>query len=389
MDKPLNVLHVIGGGEFGGAEQHILSLLDAFAHHPVKAEVVTFYDSVFSQKLRDRGFRVTVIQPYGRFDFRLYTALKRQFQKKQPDLIHSHGVRANFFARLAGKKAGVKGIVTTVHSILRHDYPQPWLYRIAHLMESGTAGKTDRFIAVSQTVKTDLIEKGIEKRHIALIRNGIDVDRFQPHQEHTDRSLRLRREWGIPETAIVVGTTARLVPVKGLNHLLEGFAMALRQDPSQRDTLYLLIVGDGPERTALQTLARTYGIHNHTVFAGFRTDIRDCLNAIDLYMNTSLSEGLPISLMEAMAAEKPVIVTEVGGMKELLTHEKTGLFIPSGASDPVARSILELIHHPALKRELAENARTLIETDYSHRVMAQKHIELYQNLVQGHFDDGS
>lgn len=187
------------------------------------------------------------------------------------------------------------------------------------------------------------------------------------------------RNGTFPDEAIVVGTTARLVPVKDIPCLLQGFSLTLEKTPNLR----LLIVGDGPERRELEKLTGDLDIREYVVFAGFRQDIPECLAAMDIYINTSRSEGQPISLMEAMASQKPVIVTEVGGMKEMITAGKTGLFIPPERPDAVREAIQRLVQNPSLMQKLGANGKALIEAHYSRKTLAESHVKLYEDLIKG------
>lgn len=383
MDNKVKILHVIGGGEFGGAEQHILSLIDQFRNSAFDASVITFYDALFAQKLRDRGAAITVIQQYGRFDFRIINELTQFFKRINPDIIHTHGVRANFSARIAAKRANIRNVVTTVHSILKHDYPKPHTYFLAHLMERVTQSITKHFIAVSAGVKEQLLADGVKEEQITVIENGINSSLYIPTDIRAEAGRKLREEWQIPAERFVIGTLARLVPVKGLNYLIQGMAKALESEPN----LHLLIVGDGPEKENLRLLAQKSGIDDHVTFAGFRSDVANCLAAIDLYINCSLSEGTSVSVMEAMAAEKPLILTYVGGMTKMAVHEESALFIPSQSAEAITDSILRIVREPMLRERLARSARAIVEERYSVEAMAQKQAEVYQQVLKGNYGD--
>ena len=138
MKSGLRVTHIIGGGEFGGAEEHILQLLEVLKEHNITPHVICFYDSLFAKRLRERNIEVDVLA-YGRFDFTLYFGLVKLLKEKQPNIVHTHGVKANFFGRLAAKKANISPVVTTVHSLLKFDYEHPvarfvvrWLKKERH-----------------------------------------------------------------------------------------------------------------------------------------------------------------------------------------------------------------------------------------------------------------
>lgn len=379
MAQSIKLLHIIGGGEFGGAEQHILSLMKLYPHYSIDATVLTFYDSIFAQKLREQNYKVITLHTYNRYDFRLYTALCRVIQEIQPDIIHTHGVRANFFGRRAAQLGEHHIVVTTIHSILRHDYPTTFRYVIAHLMERTTQRLTDHFIAVSDAIKEQLLRDRVSTDRITVIQNGIDVHSYSANDHRLERAHQLRNEFGIPKDRLIVGTNARLVPVKGLPYLIHGFAKALQQDRS----LHLFIAGDGPDREQLEQLIRQVQIEDHVSLVGFRHDVADCLAMIDVYVNCSLSEGTPVSVMEAMAAAKPLILTNVGGMKEMAEHERSAIFIPPQSDDAIASSILRLKHDEPLRERLGQAAYNTVKERYSIEGMAQQQIRIYEQLLKG------
>lgn len=379
MDNALHILHVIGGGEFGGAEQHIISLMDHYQDHAINATVITFYDSIFAQKLREAGHSVIPIERFGRFDLRILTALIRIFNKLNPDIVHTHGVRANFFARLAAKRSQNKKVITTVHSMLRHDYPKTIPYIIASLMERFTQTIPSHYIAVSDAIKQQLISNKIDENKITLIQNGINAMNYARTPTISAQAITLRQAWNIHADAFVIGTIARLVPVKGLHDMIAGMAIALKQDAS----LHLLIVGDGPEKERLQQLITEYQIDHHVSMVGFRTDVAACLSAMDAYINCSLSEGTPISVMEAMAAEKPLILTAVGGMVEMAQDEVSALMIPAKSPESIATSILRLKNESTLREQLATTARKTVEERYTVEAMTRQQINIYNEVVEG------
>lgn len=379
MEKRLKVVHVIGGGEFGGAEQHILSLMNHYDKRIIDATVVVFYDTVFAQRLREAKHRVLIIGGFGRFDLRIVTALVRQFQNIQPDIVHTHGVRANFFARIAAKRAYVPAIFTTVHSVLRHDYTKLIPYRIAHLLERYSQSITTHFIAVSTPIVEQLLAQGVHKDDITLIANGIDATPYVPTGAMADTATSLRDEWYIPHDRLIIGTIARLVPVKALDTLLDGFATALQQDAA----LHLLIVGDGPERERLQQYTRNIGIDSHVTFTGFRSDVAICLHMMDIYVNCSISEGTPVSVMEAMAAAKPLLLTAVGGMRAMAEDGVSALMIEPNDSDAIATGITRLKRDEQLRTSLATHAQQNVRAHYTIDVMTTQQVQLYFDVLKG------
>jgi len=375
----LRILHVIGGGEFGGAEQHILNLLSSFPPEEVEAGVVCFYNSAFAEQLRRAHIPVVTLERYGRFDLRLLQGLKETFRQIQPDIIHTHGVKANFFSRLAGREMGAR-MITTVHSHLRYDYPNPLVYLLVTLLERGTRHLNDHYITVSGAIGELLERQGVSAKRITLIYNGLPLAPFRRTEERARDRQRLRAEWQLEEDAFVFGAVARMVPVKGIHFLLEAFSrfMQQRDYPACR----LVLVGDGPERNKLEELAERLELTPYVRFAGFRQDIPACLHAFDAFVHASLYEGLGYTIIEAMASELAVAVTEVGGVKEFVTAEKTGLLVPPGQIEPLAAAMERLADDHLLRQRLSQAALEMVEQTFSIEQMARQTLQLYHQLLE-------
>ncbi|REK63357.1 MAG: glycosyl transferase [Brevibacillus sp.] len=374
----LRVLHVIGGGEFGGAEQHILNLVTSLPQEAVDVAVVCFYNSLFADELRKAGVSVIPLDRFGRFDVRLLQALRDTFRRYQPDIVHTHGVKANFFSRLAVRGTGPV-LVTTVHSHLRYDYVHPLAYAAVTMMERSTRRWNRHFVAISGALADILRQEGVPKDRISIIYNGMDLAPYrQTHRRVEDRK-RLRAEWNIPEEAFLFSTVARFVPVKGLPHLIDAFAQ-LTRNPGTED-VRLVMVGDGPERALLETKVREHRLEDKVRFAGFRQDIPACLHACDAFVHSSLYEGLGYTLIEAMASEVPVIASNVGGVKEFVKDRVTGLTVEPGDVERLSRAMQELHQSPELRETLVENALRTAEDTFTIKRMAECTLALYQRLV--------
>ena len=370
---------MIGGGEFGGAEQHILHLVTTFPSNEVEVAVVCFYDSLFADKLREAGIRVITLHQFGRFDLRLLQALRQTFLSFQPDVIHTHGIKANFFSRLAALSLRVP-LVTTVHSSLRYDYTGSITYLIVSLMERSTSWLNRHYIAISGALAEIIRTQGVPAERISVIYNGMDLAPYrQNHQRAADKS-RLRAEWDIPEEAFLYGTVARFVPVKGLPILIDAFAQ-LVADSKQEHGPYLVLVGDGTERTLLEEKVREHGLEQRVRFAGFRQDIPACLHAFDAFVHSSLYEGLGYTIIEAMASEVPVVASNVGGVKEFVFDEQTGLVVPPGDAAALRKAMERLWQSPDLRETMVQNALKKAESSFSIEQMTRQILELYKKLL--------
>ncbi|WP_139491593.1 glycosyltransferase [Brevibacillus dissolubilis] len=380
MNRKLRVLHVIGGGEFGGAEQHILNLLSNLPKDRVDAKVVCFYDSLFAQKLREAGIAVSALHQYGRFDWRLYQGLKQEFRDFSPDLIHTHGVKANFVGRLAARGTGTV-LATTVHSNLRYDYVNPLAYTVASMMERVTRGWNHHYIAVSAALRDILVKEGVSSKKISVIYNGMDLAPFLERPADADeRKAALYQEWGVPVEAFVFGTVARFVQVKGLSYMIEAFAQL---DPATGTRPnHLVLVGDGPERASLEALSASLGVSDRVHFPGFRQDIPDCMRAFDLFVHSSIYEGLGYTIIEAMASGIPVIASDVGGVKEMVTHQQDGLLTPPAKPDLLADAMRHLSIDLSLQEKLVQEALTKTTRSFTIQQMADDTLTLYTNLIE-------
>jgi len=368
---------VIGGGEFGGAEQHILNLVSTFSAKEVEVAVVCFYDSLFAGKLRKTGITVITLNRFGRFDLRLLRALRDTFRSFQPAIIHTHGVKANFFSRLASRGMRVP-LVTTVHSSLRYDYASPLAYAIVSLMERSTRQWNRHYIAISGALASILRENGIADRCISVIYNGMDLSPYRQTQRRDEDRARLRTEWNIPQDAFVFGTVARFVPVKGLPVLVDAFAQLVRQAQARP---CLVLVGDGPERAGLEEQVRRLGLEDLVRFAGFRQDIPACLHACDAFVHSSYYEGLGYTLIEAMASEVPVIASNVGGVKEFVFHEDTGLVVEPGNPPALAQAMEQLWQSGRLRDAMVRQALEKVERTFTIEQMAEQVLSLYRKLI--------
>jgi glycosyltransferase involved in cell wall biosynthesis len=371
MEERYSVIHVIGGGEFGGAEEHIIRLMARLPEHGVRGKVVCFYEAGLSQTLREMGVEVEVLS-YGRFDMRLISGLRRLFERDRPHVIHTHGVKANFFTRLAAR--GLREappLVTTVHSLLRYDYLNPLAYLGAHWMETKTRRWNRHFIAVSRSIRDSLIAEGAAEQDITVVHHGIDYERFAAAEGS------LRAEYGIPDDAFVIGAVTRLVKIKAMDDLIRAMPRIVRERPDAK----LVLVGSGPEEDALKKLAWDQGVEEHVIFAGFRRDIPACMHSFDVFVSASLSEGLGLNVLEAMAAARPVVATGVGGILDLIEDEVNGLLVMTKLSGDLADAVLDLMRRPDKAARLAQAAAEHVREHFSLEAMARNTVRVYDRLL--------
>jgi polysaccharide pyruvyl transferase CsaB len=377
----VKVIYVIGGGEFGGAEKHILDLLIEIKQHGVQGKVICFYEAEFSQALRERGIEVTVLD-YGRFDARLAKGLRRVFREEKPDLIHTHGVKANFFARLAAKDLADVPLVTTVHSLLRFDYENYLSYRIVSWMERVTRRYNSHYIAVSRSIGDSLLAEHIPPEQLTIVHHGIDVERFRPGEEGDEEQLArkraLRAEWGVPEDAYVIGSVGRLVKIKGIDYAIRAMTQVVKAEPRA----HLVIIGQGPEEARLRELTAELGLDKHVTFGGFRSDIPDCMRAFDCFISPSQSEGLGLNILEAMATRLPVVITSVGGIRDYAIEGVNARIVQTCSSEDLADKLIQVISDPKRAAQLAATAREFVVEHFSMQSMGSNTVNVYRRLLE-------
>jgi len=369
----IKVLHVIGGGEIGGAEKHILHLLENMDHKRFEVRLCCLFPRPFAQMAEEAGIPVDVINMKNKFNFLAVARMVRIIRRHEIDIVHTHGVRANLVGRLGARLAGVKHIVTTVHSVLEQDYPT-FLARMTNkFMEKLTERYVECFVTVSDLLKQDLVAKGTRPERVVTIYNGIKLEDFQPAKVSTDVRSRLR----LPVELPVVGIIARLHPVKGHGIFLRAARQVLKELPQAR----FLIVGSGFHRPWIEAEVERLGLKKNVIFTGFMEDIPGVLAALDVLVISSLSEGFGLTAVEAMAMEVPVVATRVGGLPEIITDGENGLLVPAGDAGALAKKILWLLENPVAGENMAKKGRATVEEKFTIQGMAQQTQALYDGLA--------
>ncbi|MEO8088805.1 MAG: glycosyltransferase [Gemmatimonadales bacterium] len=285
-----------------------------------------------------------------RYDPSAILRLIRLIRAHQIDVLHLQEFGASTFGRIAGLLTRRPTIVH-VHA----EYGDsavggyPLLVRaVDHLLSA----LTTRVVAVSHSVADYCVgQMGFRRSQVVVIHNPLT--REMPPADETSLAP-LRRLYGLPPDAVVVGTVTRFHPVKGTTFLLEAFARVLHAVPNS----YLLIVGDGPERAALEAQARSLGIERRAVFAGFRDDIEEHLRLFRVAVIPSLHEGLPLAGVEALSAGVPLVASRVGGLPELVSEGRTGFLVEPGNATAIADAVIRILQDPELERSLRAHCLT-------------------------------
>ncbi len=381
----MRVLHLISSCGLFGAENVVLTLARNLntrrAGHFIDEEK-SYYSIVGAvedardphleivDKAKQEGLPTFILKSRGRFDFSAVTQLKKYLLSNKIALLHTHNYKSDVLGFAAARLAGIP-IVATAHGYTDMD-------RKVTIYE-----KLDRWILRrffnKVAVVTDKMLPGFPERRRTVIPNGLNVERFSKlKEENAHLRIQQRRLWGIDDDKIIVATIGRLSKEKNQALLLQAAA----QLSAKHDRIHFVIVGAGPEEERLKQLAEDLKITDKTKFVGLIQDIAPVYQAIDVFVLTSLTEGVPITILEAMAAEVPIVATRVGGIPDLITDSQTGLLVNSGDVQDFSVKIELLLTQPNLGKKFSAAAATFVKSHFSQEIMVERYRRVYEEATE-------
>jgi len=375
--RKTRVLHLITRLELGGAQQNTLYCTANHDRGLFDVELIAGVGGELDDEAREITDAKVQIVPWLRHeidpwrDVEALFRLRSYMAARRIDVVHTHSSKAGILGRLAAHLAGVPLVVHTVHGWSFND-TQSRMRRRAYVgFERLAAGFTDRIVVVSSKNREKGLSLGIGRPdRYKVVHSGIDVDEFR--QAETDRRS-VRRSLGYDPDHVVVGTVACLKPQKAPLDFVRAAAEAYSRD----DRLRFFIAGDGPLRPAVEAEIGRLGLGDVVQLLGWRRDVVDLLHAMDVFLLTSLFEGLPRSVLQAMAAGVPVVATDVDGTPEVVRNLQTGLLIPPGRPDVASRALLDFVGNPELRRRCIDQARMLLTREFEIRQMVRRLDRLY------------
>lgn len=402
MSSPATIMHLISGGDTGGAKSHVLTLLRGLGPH-VRVIMGCFLAGAFLDDARALGIDARLYDQRSRFDLRVLGALAAACGAEGVDLIHSHGARANFVTALLRQRVRVPA-VTTVHSDYLLDFVGSPYKRILFTgLNAWALRRFDAYFAVSRPFKEMLVARGFPADRVHVIYNGLDFAVSGPPPDPAAAAVALAAAaagggrpgraaflaaHGVPDVPgeLLVGCLGRLHRVKGQDLLIAATARLLAQK-EWKGRLRLVLAGGGDELASLRQRAAALGVHEYVHFLGHISDSRDFLEVIDLHVLASLSESLPYALLESARARTPCVATRVGGIPELIRHGETGLLVEAGDIAGLAAAIETLGRDPALRRRLGRALHDYAAEQFSVPRMVQAHLDVYRE-IQGSWSGG-
>lgn len=373
------VLRSLGSG---GVEAHVRQLIFGLKNRNFKLTIVSLCDEGFDDRFSLLG--VTIVQLADAMSqsigsLRNISKLKAVLNTIQPDVVHLHGIRPIFIGTMAARLAGVPKIVCTMHGSLRLmamkdggsvAYSKLFVSKLMH-----TVGVllSHEFIVVAELLKSELhdclisiLGKRLGKHYLGkvnVLSNAIDDCFFEANTEGLSSS-----------DLVTIGTVARLDPKKGVQYLIEAFITLIGLHKNAR----LLIVGEGHYLGEYQLAVRSAGVEDLVTFAGHQTNVIPYLDNMDIFVLPSLSEGMPLVILEAMARGVPVISTNVGGVPEILCDGETGFLVQPEDTVSLSNAICVLLTDKELRNKFAKNAKEYVSANHRQAPMLDKLVELYE-----------
>ena len=372
----MKVIHLISGGDSGGAKTHVLSLLQNL-NKTITAQLVCFRDGPFAQEARSLGIPTMICG--GNNILRTRRQLTEYIRQGGYQIIHCHGSRANMIGALLRHPTGLP-VVTTVHSDYKLDYMgRPLSHLTFGNINAWALRQLDYRIGVSDAMVDLLIQRGFPPDRFYAIYNGID---FMPAPSQGDRMEYLKSLGAdVDQDSVVVGIAARLNPVKDMSTLIRGFAAGYAQCPRLR----LVIAGDGEEREKLGNLAKELGVEHQVTFAGWISGGMDQFySALDINALTSLSETFPYALTEGARFHLATVSTAVGGIPYLIDQDVNGYLFTPGDWQSLGKYLAALGNDDALRRDMGEKLYQKASTQFSIQRTVDTQLHIYQEILRRH-----
>jgi polysaccharide pyruvyl transferase CsaB len=369
----MRVVHIIGGGDVGGAKTHMLYLLRELSRH-MEVKLISLRPGAFANDAAALGIDVSVVKSANIFaDIK---KVRKIICDGKYDIIHSHGAKANIFSLAASRRAGLP-TVTTVHSDYRLDYMHSFPKRITiGLVNSIALRFIKNHIAVSNNFRDMLISRKFNPLDIYVLYNGMDFS--EPDVEYSRKKLLEKYSLDIPDDNVIVGIAARLYPVKSIETIIKAAHIVKTRNPKVK----FLIGGDGEDRKMLESLTAELDLRDTVFFLGWQDDPNEIMSSIDISVLTSISESFSYSILEGARFKKATISTRVGGIPDLIENGKNGFLFEPGDVATFADLILELAADGKKRTEMGQRLYEKALSQFSVESMGRTQIGIYKSILE-------
>lgn len=368
----MKVIHLISGGDTGGAKTHVHSLLQNLSRG-MDITLVCFRDGPFAREAAELGIETRVCS--GGF-FTALREVRRMIAEEGFELVHTHGSRANLAGAILRSTCG-RPVVSTIHSDYRLDYMGRPLAAATYGVLNVLALRRIKYhVGVSDAMRDLLISRRFPRETTFAIYNGLDFSREPKRHDRAAFCARVGAD--VAPGDIVVGAAARLDPVKDLATLVRGFAAAREGHPE----LKLIIAGEGPERPALEALAEELGVRGAVTLAGWLDDMEEFYSALDINSLSSLSETFPYALTEGAAYRLPTVASAVGGIPRLIEDGKTGFLFAPGDWEKLGARLAQLASDPGLRERLGAAVHERAAREFSVEATCREQRAVYEEILE-------
>lgn len=370
--KVLNLISSPYG--LGGAEKLLLDMADLYDHDKISS----FYSNLFNSPQKNSLFNESLVKKQlpvlniAGHRFRdipaIISQLKDLIEKRNIDILHTHLIHATIIGSITARLSKKHRTITTQH------YTQSALNKLyLKKLDQSAVKKADCVIAISQAVKEDLVAHGVKENKICIIHNGINLTKFDKDSEKKNSLLNDLKKKG----RYIIGSIGNLHLLKDHLSLIRATAKIVNKFPE----VHLVIVGEGAERNNLEQVIKENNLENNITLLGFQSDIPSLIKYFDLYVHSSVIEAFGIAILEAMAARKCVIATEVGGIVDIVENNQTGFLIPPQNVEVMADFICRAIDNSHQTYEMGLKGRKRIEQNFKIEIATKKYQYLYERIV--------
>lgn len=365
--RRMSIMQVIYSLKVGGSEKLALEISSHLDPKQFKPSVCALdLGGELAKDLEKNNIDYHVLHRRG-VELNILRKLYRVIKRGRVDVVHTHHFTQLFYTAVPARLAGARIIHT------EHEFFSYMSSKLSRTMILPLSRLCDRITVVGPEVADYFVRTlGIPERNVVIVPNGVDPTKFD-----CDRKA-IREELGLSPEEAVIGTVGRLEPEKDQRTLLEAVLQVKGECPNVR----LVIVGDGRLADELRSYAKQIGVFSQTLFLGTRRDIPKLLAAMDVFVLSSVREGLPIALIEAMAAKRPVVASDIGSIRALVRDGHNGFLVPSGDAAAFGRVLRRLLKSSELQEQLGEAGRRTVEASFSLATMIRAYEGLYHSTIR-------
>ncbi|MFH1563678.1 MAG: glycosyltransferase [Nitrospirota bacterium] len=371
MQPEIKIMYIVNSLiEQGGAERVVYNLVERLNLELFYPVVCCLYkNEKLGDELKNLGIKIVEMNLKSGINWSLLLKLSNIMKKERINIVHTHTASSWFYGTIAAKLAKIPVIINTVHG-RGNILPQ----RKEIIERKILSLLTTRIISVSEQLKKSLIEhEGISLKKVITITNGVDINRYRVNE---DEIIKVKKTFNLDGCYPIIGIVARLDYEKNHQMLLNAMPKIVSCYPEAK----LLIVGTGSLEENLQSLTRKLNLSSHVLFLGFHKDVSPILATFDLFVLPSRREGMPLTLLEAMSAGKPIVATNVGGIPEVVEDKINGFLVPSDNYDSLADAIIKILQDKNKMLEMGKASRSRAEEYFSLEKMITEYENLYINL---------